>query len=216
MSRTSASAHLDQLAGIFRHDLRNTLTGVSGVADLLREELHGALPDDQQELLDLILSSAHELQDQLDTLAELIRLDAGTLVLQTEDTPLRDLCLRAAAGLGAAAHISPCPAAVTVDPKRFEHGLAALFTHIGAQAAHISITLTGGDVHLTLPAPGLNDDQRALLTHGPWNHADGRPRHSFGTDLHLAWFGALARTQGGTFTFPDASELRLTLPGNRS
>ncbi|MEW6591346.1 MAG: ATP-binding protein, partial [Pseudomonadota bacterium] len=95
------------------HELRTPLNGVIGVADLLAET---PLNKEQQELAQIIRSSANTLLELIDKVLDISRIESGRLVTTDEDFDLHRLVNGTAAmlsplaqgkGLVLAAHIAP-------------------------------------------------------------------------------------------------------------
>ncbi|MEJ5867066.1 ATP-binding protein [Pseudokineococcus sp. 5B2Z-1] len=83
------------------HDLRTPLAGVKAGVSALRLEDVELGPEDQAALLADVEASADRLQQLVDDLLDMSRLDAGALALRRRPTALDELVPRAASGLPA-------------------------------------------------------------------------------------------------------------------
>lgn len=77
-----------QVERIIRHDLRNPLNGILGAAQLLERY---DLPEDQQQLVQIILQSGYKLNEMLSTSIDFVRMEEGQYVLNPIEIDLRSL-----------------------------------------------------------------------------------------------------------------------------
>lgn len=77
-----------QVERIIRHDLRNPLNGILGAAQLLERY---ELPDDQQQLVQIILESGYKLNEMLSTSVDIVRMEEGQYVLDPVEIALRSV-----------------------------------------------------------------------------------------------------------------------------
>ena len=77
-----------QVERIIRHDLRNPLNGILGAAQLLDRY---DLPDDQQQLVQIILQSGYKLNEMLSTSIDIVRMEEGQYILDPIETDLRSV-----------------------------------------------------------------------------------------------------------------------------
>ncbi len=77
-----------QVERIIRHDLRNPLNGILGAAQLLDRY---DLPDEQRQLVQMILQSGHKLNEMLSTSIDIVRMEEGQYVLDPIEIDLRSV-----------------------------------------------------------------------------------------------------------------------------
>jgi signal transduction histidine kinase len=183
------------------HEVRTPLTGVMGTMELLQGEL---LPESAFELVQVALRSARQLNELLNDILDLSRLEAGRVVLHAEAIRVEDLCESAITSvLGSATHrglelvldLDPAtPQVVLGDMVRLrqilgnllgnavkfcEHGLVAL--EVEACAAN-----RGGGILFRIrdEGPGMSEEQVAHLFER-YHTGEAAERHG-GTGLGLA------------------------------
>src|SRR5574337_330327 len=70
------------------HELRTPLNAIIGFAEVLRDEITGALTDEQKEYIGDIHSSGQHLLNMINSILDLSKIEAGKLELQYEEFPL--------------------------------------------------------------------------------------------------------------------------------
>lgn len=73
------------------HDLRNPVSALMGMVELLRQPLYGALNDDQRQCLDNIQAGLDQLMYLTDDLSDTARIAEGTLELDLSRVTLADV-----------------------------------------------------------------------------------------------------------------------------
>ncbi len=212
--RASVKARSELLAMI-THEIRAPMSGVIGMADLLRE----ASPEEQRELAESLRRSAESLLVVIDDVLDFSKIEAGRLAIEARDFELRDvlddvvdvLGSRAAdKGLELAVRVAPeVPAALHGDPGRLRQillnlvGNAVKFTERGEVVVRATAREQGpGRRLLTLAVSdtGIGIEPAArdrLFT--PYTQAEASTARRFGgTGLGLAISKRLAELMGGT------------------
>ena len=93
--RNSALSEADAVKNKFlanmSYEFRTPLTSISGFADLLKAGVAGELPDQAQEYVDAIVTSAERLSQQINTVLDYSQSEAGELPIANEDVDIGDL-----------------------------------------------------------------------------------------------------------------------------
>lgn len=80
----NAARMKDEFIATVSHELRTPLSSILGLTEALQTELHGPLNAQQQRLLKLIQTSAHDLLLLINNLIDFSRIEAGDIFLQIE------------------------------------------------------------------------------------------------------------------------------------
>jgi two-component system sensor histidine kinase MtrB len=110
------------------HELRTPLTAITAVSDLLEEEIEGLEPSTGQ-AVELVVNETRRLNDLVENLMEVTRLDAGTARLVLDDVEVADqvtACIDARAWLDAVDLEAPRGLQARLDPRRLDVILANL------------------------------------------------------------------------------------------
>lgn len=78
----------DQFLSNLSHELRNPLTSILGMSELLQYQIHGKLTDKQNRFVDLIYSNTEHLMQLLNDLLDMARIATGDMRLYKEWTPM--------------------------------------------------------------------------------------------------------------------------------
>lgn len=216
------------------HELRTPLTGVLGAADVLEEEVHGALNAKQQNSVRMIRESGKQLLGLINNILDLSRIEAGCMALDLQTVDASAVCSAALAvvhseaerkNLSANCVSTPTQIKLLADPLRLKQVLlnllsnAVKFTPAGGS---IGIEVMGDDdgrnVHFTVYDTGIGiaaEQQPRLFT--PFVQLDsGLDRHYSGAGLGLALVHRLVELHGGSLSLesrPGAgSRFTVTLP----
>ncbi|MEW6042506.1 MAG: HAMP domain-containing sensor histidine kinase, partial [Elusimicrobiota bacterium] len=73
------------------HDLRSPLTAVQGYADLILEGLAGPITDKQSEGLEIILTNTRRLNEYIDDILDLAKLQSGSFELKISDGNIENI-----------------------------------------------------------------------------------------------------------------------------
>lgn len=220
------------------HELRTPLTAILGYADLLSDE--GDLARAQLsglETLEIIRSNGRHLQELIDDILNLSKIDAGYMTLEKLQVSPLDLAqdvlrlmnLRAGEKgltLRCEAHY-PIPASVATDALRVRQvlvnlvGNAIKFTELGGVTLTLGYDSEAGQLRFAVADTGIGihpDQMERLFT--PFSQADSSMSRRYGgTGLGLSISQRLARMLrgdihvesqpgiGSTFTFSIAVEL---------
>jgi PAS domain S-box-containing protein len=75
-------------ASALSHELKTPLIAIHGFTEMLQKEYFGKINDKQREYLELVISCSSQLQDLINNLLELIKIDAGYMNLNLEEFPI--------------------------------------------------------------------------------------------------------------------------------
>jgi signal transduction histidine kinase len=76
------------------HDLRNPLSSIRGLAELMRENAAGSLTDEQMEIVQTIHAASQSMLQLVNELLDVATIEAGHLKLAKEPTKIADLVKR--------------------------------------------------------------------------------------------------------------------------
>ncbi|PPT09579.1 Circadian input kinase A [Geitlerinema sp. FC II] len=198
------------------HELRTPLTSILGFANLLLQEIYGALNDKQHLYLERIHESGEHLLRLIGDILDLSKVEAGKLELASSQVPIAHLCTDAIALVSALAcsrqirlhtNIDPQIETLEGDELRLRQMLVNLlsnaikFSHPGGDAG-IDIRSRGDRVEMSVwdEGIGIPQEQQSLLFQ-PFQQLDSSlSRQHEGTGLGLALTRKLAELHGGTVT----------------
>lgn len=166
----------DEFLDNLTHELRGPLTVVSGLGSTLRDHGERLPPSTRVDLSERIVANAKRLDEAIEALLALARLQAGDVVLERRPVEL-DPLVRAAADRFRDVHPSRKlatdvePATVLADPRLLTHVVdnlldnAAKHTTAGTAIAIRSRAVDGGVcVEVADEGPGIDADELAQLT----------------------------------------------------
>src|SRR5271169_794987 len=81
----------NRFLGMAAHDLRNPLTSISGLSEILISNAFGPLTADQEEYLAVIKNASNDMLTLVNDLLDISVIESGKLELKLERGPLRDL-----------------------------------------------------------------------------------------------------------------------------
>ena len=188
-----AQAHKDEFVAAVGHELRTPMNAILGFNGVLRQEL--AERTDQVEVVDHIRRSTQHLLQVVNDILDFSQLQAGKLMLHTEDFELEGLMGEAlqtdrdratAKGIGWSGTLDPAlPRRVHADRQRLLQilrnllGNALKFTAQGEVVLHIH----GADGHLNFEVRdtgrGIAQDQQAHIFRR-FEHADVQTTRAYG------------------------------------
>ena len=208
------------------HEIRTPLTAVLGYAELAQDEIEDPLGDPARvaEQLDAVLRNGRHLQELLDGVLDLSKIQAGEAQLVLERTDVREVARDAIAMLAGRAKqkglelvfetAGPLPSRVRTDALRVRQvlvnllGNALKFTNGGRITVRLRLTQGGGrrlatsmpgELHVEVEDHGVGMDAATLQrVFQPFRQADASTSRRFGgTGLGLTISRHLARMLGG-------------------
>ncbi|HEY1082551.1 MAG TPA: response regulator, partial [Prosthecobacter sp.] len=228
-----ASRYKSAFLANMSHELRTPLNSSLILAQLLAENRHGNLTEEQVKFARTIQSSGNDLLALINDVLDLSKIEAGRMDLNLQRVEIDKIVesLRAqfepvAASRRLALHFKVAPAAPSVletDSQRLEQVLRNLlsnalkFTDSGEVSLEVSRAATGGisfAVHDT--GIGIASDQQQMVFE-PFCQADGTTSRKYGgTGLGLSISRELARLLGGDIHLTSqpgsGSTFTVTLP----
>ena len=223
-----ATAAKQKFLSMMSHDLRTPLQAISGYADVLLHEMHGAINADQRDDAQLIKTAALEMHRLMNDILGFAQLDSGRVEINRRPVSIDDVLQRSELLLRARLsertlsfdRPSPCRVAVSADPDRVQQILLNLLTNA------IKFTPPGGRiwidcerregdvlVHVNDTGIGIPDDKLADIFE-PFVQASAAVRESDrGVGLGLSISRELARAMGGdlSVTSEEGRGSRFTL-----
>lgn len=200
------------------HELRTPLTSIRGSLGLLQGGVAGELPAQARSLVEIALKNAERLVRLINDILDIEKIEAGRMVFDFKELPLRPLVLQALeANQGFAAQfgvrlegtaLPPEPWKVRVDPDRLLQVLTNLlsnavkFSPAGA-AVEVLAERRGGEVRVTVRdhGPGIPEAFRSRIF-SKFAQADSSDtRKKGGTGLGLSIAKAIVEKMGGRIGF---------------
>ena len=226
-----------EFLGLVSHELRAPLTAIKGSAATLLEEGAELEPAELREFSRIIDQQADQMRGLIGDLLDAGRIEAGTLSVAPEPTPVADLVERARKTFtgtgGRQAVVVDLPSdlpGVMADRRRIAQVLNNLFANAARhapQTSTIRVAATLDETHVAISVaddgPGVAPE---LLPHLFRKHVSGAG-HTAGHGLGLAICKGLVEAHGGriraesdgpgsgatiTFTIPAATAVPATLP----
>jgi signal transduction histidine kinase len=213
------------------HELRTPLTIIRGNAEMLElSETAQLSEEDRRELWDIVGQAAY-MEQLVNDLSLLARLDEGRLPLREEPVEVRELVesvARSARTLGAAKQVEvehdvPSGMIVQADPVRLQEVLLSLVENAVRHAPNggqIQITARDGRIAQIIVSdngPGIDPDHLERIFDRFYRLDEARTRSGGGTGLGLSIAQAIARAHGGEIAAANArgggAVFTLTLPG---
>jgi len=205
------------------HDLRTPLASIKAAASSLRAPDVAFSDEDREELLATVEESADRLDDLVENLLAMSRLQAGVLSVQPRPVALDEVVARAllyAPGAGVRVEVSDDLPLVLADPGLLERVIANLVSNAVRAAAGGEVTVLGTAAGLQIIDHGSGiapaDRDRVFA---PFQRLDDR-RADGGLGLGLAIARGFTEAMGGTLTPSDTPggglTMTVTLPGVRT
>ena len=201
----------NDLVSTVAHQFRTPLTSLRMAIHLCLEGVAGALSAKQQDLLYAAREECERLQEIVDELLDLARLQSGTIQLDLEDVPAAALLERAAKAFHSAAAAKqialetdplPCDASVRADPSRVQLVFANLLENA------LRHTSAGGRVRLRAEerdgrvrfevsdtGPGIAPEHHERIFEKFYRASDAGPGGGAGLGLSIA--RDVVRAHGG-------------------
>lgn len=231
-SRLQDERRKDDLLTFASHELRSPLTTVYGLARFLRRRLHddpAAFPADVLEAIEGLEPEAARMDDMIETLLDLARIDSNRLMLSPSEVDLRQVVGEAVERLlirHPSAVVSLDAPTTRVQAHTDETRVRQMLTNLldnaaryGGRPPHIDVRLAAETDAVTI---AIRDDGAGIPPEDQphvfrrFYRADNRTRgagHALGVGLFVT--KEVARALGGDVDFstgPGGSEFRLTLP----
>jgi two-component system sensor histidine kinase/response regulator len=158
----AASRHKSAFLANMSHELRTPLNNILGFAELLANNAHGALTDQQARYLNYVLSSGRHLLSLINDLLDLSKVEAGRIALRRQVLRLCDALTAGltemhvqarAKALQLHLRLDDAPATITADPVRFKQILLNLLSNA------VKFTPEGGTITVaarTVPGTQFN------------------------------------------------------------
>ncbi len=210
----------NRFLGMAAHDLRNPLTAILGISDLLVATTEGVLDEKQRELLRHIEQSSSFMVELIDDLLDISTIEQGRLDLRRAETDLSAVVSGAVArnrhlaipkGIELVCALPSLPLRATVDERRLVQVLDNLLSNAikfspEQSTTTIQLDLVDGDVRLSVTdeGPGIPEDEQAHLFE-PFQRASTRTTGGErSTGLGLAITHRIVQAHGGTVTLRSA------------
>lgn len=219
-ANAAAKAKASFLAAM-SHEVRTPMTGVLGMAQLLRQE---ESPTKRREYLDALESSAHAMVTMLNSVLDISKIEADKLVLEQVDVNLTDLVGEVAHLFSSAAEAKNLSIVVDVpdrehaevlaDPTRLRQILSNLvanaikFTEEGVVEIRLTCQDEAENRHCILEVAdsgiGIAPEHHGVVFEA-FRQADSSTTRQYGgTGLGLAITRELVQVMGGTIRFESA------------
>jgi signal transduction histidine kinase len=211
------------------HELRTPLTAILGYDHLLLDGIAGELTPQQREFIERTRTAAQHLNDLLDDLLDLAKLESGTLDLNLEQTRVADLILDVvatvrpsadAAGSTIRLDLDEAPSDISTDARALRQVLLNLLSNAikFGQSRPIDLRCTREAdvirVDVTDRGPGVREEDAERIFDEFAQAAEGLRQK--GTGLGLAISRQLAERLGGRLwllpSTDPGSTFRLELP----
>jgi signal transduction histidine kinase len=199
------AAERSEVFGTAAHDLRNPLSVILSLTELMLHE-SSLVQDDVQQFLEAIRANADEMHRLLDDVQEIARLEAGRTTLARADTPLEPLLEGAADDAGvvnASLVIAREATHWSLDESRMRRALSILLADAGARAR--SCVLVGAERNGEMLCIAIADDGPQLARDAVQELSDsfrrGRRRKgdaTGGTALGPALAARIIESHGGS------------------
>lgn len=202
----------NKFLGMAAHDLRNPLTSISGLSDILISKAFGDLTGDQKEYLTVINTASNDMLALVNDLLDISVIESGKLDLRVGPVPLRELIedrIRVASVIAAAKSIAihtTFTSAVTVncDRNRIAQvidnliGNAIKFSPSGSKV-YIALEHNGAKVRVSVKdeGPGIPAGEQSRLF-GEFQRLSAQPTgNEKSTGLGLAIVKKIIGAHGG-------------------
>jgi signal transduction histidine kinase len=152
----------NQLLGMAAHDLRNPLSVIVGVVDILNEELASSLSAENLKLFSRVASSAEYMLTLIDDMLDFSKVEAGQLELQLSPVDISNMIRENVAfnsilankkGIDLRYVCHGAPPTFSLDSKRIQQVLNNLLSNaikFAHQGTAITVTLTHSENEVTI------------------------------------------------------------------
>jgi len=207
------------------HELRSPIATIRQHAEVARAHPDATAPG---KLADIVLAEGVRMQDLVEQLLLLARLDEHRAITRTAAVDLDDLALAEVRRLAAFSRVTVdgagiAPVRVTGDERLLARALRNLTDNALRHAAtrvSVSTALSAGTAVVTVDddGPGIPSDRREQVFERFARLDDSRARDSGGTGLGLAISREIVEAHGGSLRIDDAptggARLRIELPAD--
>jgi signal transduction histidine kinase len=217
----------NEFVSMVTHELRTPLTNISGFADTLNETWRALPGEDVDEFLRIIVSESEHLKNLVEDVLAIPRLEAGRLLLDPTQFPLRPIAFKVvdllfpAGGTRSASVSIGSNVIVDADPNRVEQVLRNLVENArkyGGNSISVEATPDGDDWKIVVADTGAgltaNDRERVFEAFEQVTAGDSRTETGFGLGLAVARH--LVEAMGGRIWyepgFPVGARFCFTLP----
>ena len=226
-----ASEIKSEFVSMVTHELRTPLTNISGFTDTLQETWQTLSPVDVDEFLQIIVSESEHLKNLVEDVLVIPRLEAGRLLLDSTDFPLRpavfkviDLLFSERESRSASVSIGS-NVMIHADPNRVEQILRNLIENAnkyGGDLVSVEAIPLGDEWQIVVSdnGAGLSSADRERVFEAFEQVTSGDARTHTGVGLGLAIARHLIAAMGGRIWyepgFPVGARFCFTLPIARS
>ncbi len=226
-SERRASDMKNEFVSMVSHELRTPLTNISGFAIAARESWQALPPEEVDEFLGIIMSEAEHLQNLVDDVLAIPRLEAGRLLLEPVDFELRPAAFRIAdllfppGGDKEATVQIGGSVVVYADPNRVEQVLRNLLENARKYGGdHVTVDASPSDEGYTIVVAdnglGVPEEFRDKIFDQFEQVSRGDARSSSGIGLGLTITQRLIEAMGGRVWyepgFPVGARFCFSLP----
>jgi PAS domain S-box-containing protein len=216
---------------VISHELRTPLTAVLGYADLLTEEVAGALNEAQHRQVERIRAGSDRLLRLIEGILAFARLETGREQAQFHQVDVRSLLRRAEDMVRASAtekgvefrlRIDRVPDRMRTDPERFIQVLLSLFTNAVKFTNHGGVNVVASTqdgllyVDVTDTGHGIAPEHLPHIFNPFWQAEQPATRRAGGAGLGLSIAQRLARLMDGDVqvaeSSPKGTTFRFRLP----
>ncbi|MGI8517321.1 MAG: GAF domain-containing sensor histidine kinase [Acidimicrobiia bacterium] len=208
-----------RLVASVSHELRNPLTGVVGLAAVIREIAADRLDEDTLEMLDLILEQGNELSNILEDLLSHARAEAGTLSIRPEQFDLSDEVAYIASSQNFTVPVDLPTAWAFADRFRVRQVLRNLATNArryGGPNVRVEISMHDSTVNASVidDGPGVSASSESSIFEA-YKSAHDQREHTGSVGLGLSISRSMAQMMGGDVIYrriQGETWFTLTLP----
>ncbi|TAK30614.1 MAG: PAS domain-containing sensor histidine kinase [Chloroflexota bacterium] len=197
--RRKAEQFREEYVSLISHDLRQPLTAITGLAELLQRTLTHRGLEREAKSADVLLKSARRMNGMIQDLVESVRLESGRLELQKKPTDLAQLVSEIVERVGSQAErariqvevVGTVPPAL-VDPERIERAVSNLVTNALKYSSPDSPVLVrlerrGGEAEVTVTdrGVGIPPDDLPYLFERFYRARTGQKSEGLGLGLYI-------------------------------
>lgn len=216
---------------VISHELRTPLTAVLGYADLLTEEVAGALNETQHRQVSRIRAGSDRLLRLIDGILAFARLETGRERPQFDHVRIRDLLEHAEEmvrptatekGVEFRVRIEDMPETIRTDPEHVVQILLSLLTNAVKFTEHGAVEVLARTedgmifIDVTDSGKGIAPEHLAHIFNPFWQAEQPATRRAGGAGLGLSVARRIARLLNGDIvvsrTNPEGTTFRLQLP----